>query len=444
LARRILLSGGNGALRPRELFFGWQNLRGFLTSLFMNTALITTTSIHSWLRRFVLLFVSVLVGYFAISPNMQAVSPAPDGGYPGGNTAEGQLALGSLTSGIYNTGVGIYSLLSLTTGSFNTAVGAGTLLNNTANENTATGAGALLSNTTGLGNTASGAFALFSNIGGAGNTAVGDRALLDNIAGGGHTAVGFQALQHNTASAAAAPAGLGSNTAVGVNALAGTTSGAGNTAVGSFALISNDTGILNTAIGASAGALITGSSNICIGAGVNGASGEDNTIRIGDNLSDTQGDSACYIGGIYNQFIDPATDTIVGIDADGKLGTAVPSSRRFKQDIKPMDKASEAILALKPVSFHYKSDAKNTPCFGLIAEEVAEVNPDLVIRNKNGKIWTVRYEQINAMLLNEFLKEHRKVERLEKQIEALAAGLQKVSAELEVSKAAPQMAMDNR
>ncbi len=273
---------------------------------------------------------------------------------------------------------------------------------------------------------------------------------MDNITGSGHTAVGFQALQHNTAAAALAPDGLGSNTAVGVNALMTNTSGAGNTAVGSFALFGNDTGFANTAIGASAGALTTGNSNICIGGGVNGVAGENNTIRIGDNLPETQGDSACYIGGIYNQFIDPATDTIVGIDADGKLGTAVPSSRRFKHDIKPMDKASEAILALKPVAFHYKGDAKNTPCFGLIAEEVAEVNPDLVVRNKKGEIWTVRYEQINAMLLNEFLKEHRKLEeqgaliaRQQKQIEKLTAGLEKVSAQIELSKPAPQTVLDN-
>jgi Chaperone of endosialidase len=108
-----------------------------------------------------------------------------------------------------------------------------------------------------------------------------------------------------------------------------------------------------------------------------------------------------------------------------------------------MDKTSEAILALNPVTFHYKSDAKNTPCFGLIAEEVAEMNPDLVVRNKNSEIWTVRYEQINAMLLNEFLKEHRKVEQLEKQVETLTAGLEKVSERLEVSKPAPQTALNN-
>jgi endosialidase-like protein len=377
------------------------------------------------------------LGCFAFSPTTQA-APAPntpDPGAVGGvlSTADGFNAMPFLSTGTANSAFGAFSLFSTKASSFNTAVGAGALDLNTGDANTAVGVAALLLNTTG-----------------AQNTAVGVDALLFNNTGSGHTAVGFQALQNNIASAALTPGGLGSNTAVGVNALAATTTGAGNSAVGSFALVSNDAGFANTAIGASAGALITGSGNICIGAGVNGASGEDSTIRIGDNLSDTQGDSACYVGGIFNQPIDVGSATIVGIDNTGKLGT-VSSSRRFKQDIKPMDKASEAILALKPVTFHYKSDAKSTPCFGLIAEEVAEVNPDLVVRNKTGDIWTVRYEQINAMLLNEFLKEHRKNEeqqatitRLQKQVEALTVGLQKVSEQLEVAKPRGQMALYNQ
>jgi len=115
------------------------------------------------------------------------------------------------------------------------------------------------------------------------------------------------------------------------------------------------------------------------------------------------------IGNIFGAMIDPATAAVVRVNSTGKLGT-VASSRRFKHDIKPMDDASKAILALKPVTFHYRSDAKNTPCFGLVAEEVAEMNPDLVVRNENGEIYTVRYDAVNAMLLNEFLKEHRKVQ----------------------------------
>jgi len=127
----------------------------------------------------------------------------------------------------------------------------------------------------------------------------------------------------------------------------------------------------------------------------------------------------------------------------GQLGTVV-SSERFKKDINPMDRTSEDILSLRPVTFHYKSDAKGTPQFGLIAEEVAKVNPALVLPDKEGKPFTVRYDAVNAMLLNEFLKEHRTVEQLQKQVEALTAGLQKVSAQLEASKPAPQVAANGR
>jgi hypothetical protein len=460
----------------------------------------------------------------ALLPKVRAVLPPPDGGYPGGNTAEGQAALLSLTTGGFNTAVGFLSLRSDTTGSFNTAVGAATLLANTADQNTATGAGALLSSTIGVNNTATGAFALFSNTEGSYNTAAGDQSLFSNTTGTVNTAIGAGALTNNTTGARNTAIGgdfvlfsntTGSfNTAIGVDSLAFNTTGADNTANGAFALDSNTTGAQNTAVGYAAlanntiagantsgantavgtfalqsnitsgantaigyaalgnvitnggntaigdvaGFNLTGSHNICIGAGVGGISGENNTIRIADNLSDTQGDSACYIGGIYNQLIDPATDTFVVIDANGKLGT-VASSRRFKRDIKPIETASEAILALRPVTFHYKSDAKNTPCFGLIAEEVAEVNPNLVVRDKNGEIYTVRYDQVNAMLLNEFLKEHRKnqeqeatitalrtndakqeatIAQQQKQIDALSAGLQKVSAQL--AAASPSLA----
>jgi DNA-directed RNA polymerase specialized sigma54-like protein len=170
--------------------------------------------------------------------------------------------------------------------------------------------------------------------------------------------------------------------------------------------------------------------------------------------------NSCYIGNIFGQSVDPATATFAIVDTNGKLGTQL-SSRRFKQDIKPMDEASEAILALKPVTFHYKSDTKGTPQFGLIAEEVAEVSPDLVVRDKNGEILTVRYDQVNAMLLNEFLKEHKRMEELksdfqatiaqqQKEIQALTAQLkeqatqiQKVSARIETSGPAPKVVLNN-
>jgi hypothetical protein len=128
----------------------------------------------------------------------------------------------------------------------------------------------------------------------------------------------------------------------------------------------------------------------------------------------------------------------VVIDSAGQLGT-MSSSYRFKKDIATMEKSSETILSLRPVTFHYKTDTKGTPQFGLIAEEVAKLNPDLVVRNKNGEIYTVRYDAVNAMLLNEFLKEHRKVEQLVKQVEVLTVGLQRVSAQVEASKPAPQV-----
>jgi len=421
------------------------------------------TSVGGPLLRSYFILTALALGVFALPQGTQAVRPeAPDTALAGGNTADGQLALGSLTTGFYNSAFGIYSLLSNGAANFNTGVGAGTLLANTADANTATGAGALLSNTTGDGNTANGAFALFSNSTGAVNTATGADALLNNTTGLANTATGAAALFSTTIG--------NNNTATGFSALSANMTGDGNTGLGRYALTIT-TGSGNTALGAFAGsALTTGNFNIDIGVDVIGVAGESNTIRIGANLDDTQGASACHIGGIYNQLGDPATMTAVGIDATGKLATVL-SSRRFKRNIKPMDKASEAILALKPVAFHYKSDSKNTPCFGLIAEEVAEVNPNLVVRDENGNVNSVRYEQVNAMLLNEFLKEHRKVQEqqttigqlksnaakqeatiseLKSDLQTVVARLkdqdskiQRVSDEIELSSSAPRMVLSN-
>jgi hypothetical protein len=200
-------------------------------------------------------------------------------------------------------------------------------------------------------------------------------------------------------------------------------------------------------VGFTAGAnLTTGSNNIDIGN--LGVAGESNTMRIG-----AAGKSlATYIAGIRGTTTVNANAVPVVIDSAGQLGT-VSSSRRFKDEIKPMDNSSNAILGLKPVTFHYKTDKQNTPQFGLIAEEVAKVNPDLVVRDEKGEIYTVRYDAVNAMLLNEFLKGHRKVEEQEgrlqkqeaviaqqqKQIEALSATVQKVSDQVALSKPAPQL-----
>jgi len=533
----------------------------------------TSTDMKTTIRSILITITLFILG---LVPSTQAVSPPPDGGYPGANTAEGDGALFRLseTDGSFNTAVGWLSLSSDVVGGLNTAVGAGALALNTSHNNTATGAGALLLNTTGTGNTAVGAAALLSNIGGpnqagSGNTAVGAAALLSNTVGYGNTALGGQALQSNdngkgntavgaqallsniggpnqedgSGNTAVGARALRNNTAtgstaVGVDALTANTTGEGNTALGAEALKQNAEGSANTALGARAltsliGSLFSGRSNTAVGAlaltsntigvgntavggpiisgstaalgsnttgngntaigfgalntnttgdsniavgeaagrslttgnnnieiGNEGVAGEANTIRIGTAFQPSptpaSGQDRTFIAGIYGQ--QPGANTLAVVCADdGKL-TANASSRRFKRDIKPMDNASEAILGLKPVSFRYNNDSTDTPWFGLIAEDVAEINPDLIARDKEGKPFGVRYDQVNAMLLNEFLKEHRKVQELEanaaqqqrnflaqqKQIEALTAGLQKVSAQLELSKAAPQTVLNNQ
>jgi hypothetical protein len=376
--------------------------------------------------------IAALLVCFALLPNAQAVSPPPDGGYPGGNTAEGQNALLSLTTGTYNTAIGLFSLEANAEGQFNTGVGAGTLLANTAQRNTATGAGALLSNTKGVKNTANGAFALFNNTTGDSNTASGESALFSNTAGFNNTAIGYNALLSNTTA--------GDNTAIGTTALFSNTTGEFNIAIGSQALRSNVTGDSNTVIGDSAGFNITGSGNVCIGAGVSGVAGESNITRI------------------RNVYGSAATERAVYVTSDNRIGT-LSSSIRYKEQITPMEKASEAIHSLRPVSFRYKKevDPARYLCFGLIAEEVAKVNPNLVTFDCEGRPETVRYEAINAMLLNEFLKEHRRVQEQGSAIAALkneiaslkatvkeqAAQIQNVSAQLEVIRPTPQVAAND-
>jgi hypothetical protein len=461
--------------------------------------------------------VTLIVIGFELLPGAQAVVPPPDGGYPNFNTAEGQNALLILTTGAANTAVGWFSLRSNAVGSFNTATGAGALLYNQADANTAFGAAALLFNVTGTDNTAVGALALlnnnstgntavgsralfnnnstfntavgsralFNNTTGDSNTAIGESALFNNTTGSsntangagalasnttgeGNSANGFQALHSNTAGSFNTANGVAlfsntignENTATGWAALSANTSGYRNTANGNEALRHNNTGFLNTAngyqallnntgsgntaLGYLAGSnLTTGNDNICIGNV--GVAGDGGTIRIGESFI-----GATYIAGISGQTAPGGA--AVFVNGDGKLGTST-SSARFKDEIKPMAQASEALFALQPVTFRYKKeiDPQGIPQFGLVAEEVEKVNPDLIIRDQEGTPHTVRYEQINAMLLNEFLKEHRKNEeqeatiaRLEKQVEALIAGLQKVSVQLEASQPAPQVVADNQ
>jgi hypothetical protein len=363
-------------------------------------------------------------GCFALLSGAKAVEPgAPDIALANGNTADGSSALAGLTTGFYNSAFGFLSLLSNGSASFNTGVGAGALLLNTANENTATGAGALFSHSSGNGNTANGAFALFSDTGGQINTAIGDRALLSNTTGSFNAATGTSALLGNTTG--------GDNTADGAQALLSNTEGLDNTAVGLSALGSNSTGSNNVALGSFAGIQqTTGSSNVYIGAQMEGVAGESN---------------ACYIASIFGQT--SVSGVPVLINSSNQLGTAT-SSKRFKDDIEPMGQASEALFSLEPVTFRYKKeiDPQAASQFGLVAEDVEKVNPDLIVRDKEGKPYTVRYDAVNAMLLNEFLKEHKKTEKLEATVASLiatvkeqAAQIQKVSAQLEASKPAPQV-----
>ncbi len=407
--------------------------------------------------RYGIFLIPVALAWFAFSPTAQAqLSPAPDGGYPNDNTAEGTDALFSNTTGSENTANGFQALFSNTTGDSNTATGSEALpANTTGVRNTATGFAALESNTTGERNTATGRAALVNNTTGNNNTADGHDALFSNTTAIRNTATGSFALFSNTTGP--------NNTAIGYFALFSNTTGNSNTANGYDALLNNTTGVGNIALGNFAGAnLTTGHQNIDIGNV--GVAAEANTIRIGTEGTQTN----AYLAGIYQTNI--AKGLVVKVDSDGHLGT-VGSSERFKDAIKPMDKASEAILALKPVTFHYKKelDPDGTPQFGLVAEEVEKVNPDLVVRDADGKPYTVRYEAVNAMLLNEFLKEHRIVLRQEakitqlqstvalqqkgfqatatrqqEQIEALAKGLQKVNAQVEVSRPDPRTVANNQ
>jgi hypothetical protein len=443
---------------------------------------------------------------FALVQNTQAVTPAPDGGYPNFTTAEGTKALFNLTTGSANTAVGWFSLFSNAGGSFNTATGAGSLLFNTVDDNTAFGAAALLFNSTGINNTAvgaaallhntiaeentaTGAFALFSNTEGDFNTANGSNALFSNItgerntatgtaalfsnntgsrntangnpalvnntAGDDNTAIGAFALQSNTTGDQNTATGVQalssnttgivntatgyqalqsntdgtSNTADGVGALQDTTTGGGNTGTGYQALLHNDSGDYNTAIGLFAlGSITTGSNNTGLGrsAGTS-VTTADHVICIGDNVSGANVSNSCYIGSIFGQTSSGGTG--VFINNSGKLGTTT-SSRRFKEEIKRMDTASKALFALQPVTFRYKKeiDPQSIPQFGLVAEEVEKVNPDLVVRDTDGKPYTVRYDQVNAMLLNEFLKEHSKNEEQEKTIAELKSGMTALAA----------------
>jgi hypothetical protein len=351
-------------------------------------------------------------GFDNTAVGFNALAPIPPW-IPTANVAVGSGAMG-FTGGqpSYNVAVGFFALHE-NEGNYNTALGYAAMGNsalnfgNVSSYNTAIGAEALLSNF-GVDNTADGAFALFTNVTGSANVAIGRGALLTNSSGNNNTAMGYQALHLST-------------------------------------------GTNNIAVGASAGSnLTTGSNNIDIGAV--GTTGESNTVRLGKK--GTQ--QAAYIQGISGKTV--AGGVGVVIDTNGRLGTIV-SSMRYKENIKPMDRASEAVLSLKPVTFRYKKelDPQAIPQFGLVAEDVAKVDPDLVARDEEGKPYTVRYEAVNAMLLNEFIKEHKKVQALEATVSQLreqakeiadlksslaeqAETLRKVSARLEAGTPAARLA----
>src|SRR5437899_3795578 len=365
------------------------------------------------------LLVTIVLACFAFLPGAQAIcNEGCDSSLF--NAFLGDDALSSNTIGTGNTAIGWRSLFSNTDASFSTGVGGGALSLNTGDSNTAVGTAALLLNTVG-----------------SQNVAVGTDALVFNDSGSDNAAIAFFASFENT-------------------------TGGINTAIGGFALSNNTTGFNNIALGFAAGDLLTtGDDNIDIGN--EGVADEAGTVRIGTDGTQTR----TFIAGISGVVVSGAG---VVVNASGQLGVAA-SSARFKDEIKPMEKASEVVLALQPVTFRYKKeiDPERTPQFGLVAEQVAKVSPDLLIQDAYGKLHTVCIIAVNAMLLNEFLKEHREVQqqkatiiqlksalahqkkdfqavaaRQQEQIEALTAGLQKVSAELEVSKLAPQTVANNQ
>jgi len=373
------------------------------------------------------------------------------------NTAVGYQALRSFTGGTVGfeqvglcTAVGFQALANTTTGFGNSAFGFQALLNNTEGlANTAAGQVALLSNTTGGSNTAVGAAALGTNTVGDGNTAIGFVALEANVDGGSNTAIGYGALDNNIDG--------DSNTATGSFALQDNTTGNNNTAVGDAALLHNTAGNQNVALGLGAGEnATTGDNNVYIGALMQGVAAEANHTYI-RNVNTTS-----VSGG--------GTDTVTVNLATGLVGH-LSSSQRYKEKIKPMDKASEALYQLKPVSYRYKKeiDSTQSPAFGLIAEEVAAVNSALVACNSEGQPESVHYEMVNAMLLNEFLKEHKTVQELkstvtgqqsiiaqqrqsferrlaeqEKQIKALTGVVEKINAQFEMNNSAPRVAAGQR
>jgi uncharacterized coiled-coil protein SlyX len=421
---------------------------------------------------------------FGLAPMAQAVGPDTDGSIAGANNGEGVGVLVNLGGGIWNTGTGFEALNHDTVGRLNTATGVRALFNDTSGSyNTADGVQALFMNVDGWFNSAVGAYALANNIEGDGNTAVGYTALWRST-DFYNTAVGYAALYRNTgfANTAVGAFALFNNTvsdnssnAFGYQALFSQTTGLYNNGFGWDALYSNQTGSNNTAIGDGAGISVTGSDNTCLGANTGGGAVNNNTY-VGSGVNggaEPDDGSQTYINGNWftSQPYMSGTNDAVTVNANGRLGYAQnvaftsPSSRHYKHDVKPMGNTSEVLFSLKPVTFRYNKDLDRTEAqrWGLIAEEVEKLNPDLISRNRQGQVEFVRYEAVNAMLLNEFLKEHKRVEAqqatiaelkstvaqqqkgmevLTAQLKEQAAQIQKVSAQIEASKPAPKVVVN--
>jgi hypothetical protein len=387
------------------------------------------------------------------------------------NTANGSYALFSNTTGWSNTAMGDYALPNNTTGSYNNALGDGALYSNaTGSYNVGLGTRALVDNTTGWSNIAVGGDALSANTTGMENTAVGDVALESNSTGSGNVAVGSATLAY---SVGASWQLQGANTAVGYRALSYTgapwvsgSGGDGNTAVGDRAMESNVDGSFNCAFGLLAlnadNGATNGSENVAIGdrAGYGVRSGVGN-VYIGEHemARDPSENYHTYIHNINTTSVSGGAADTVTIDLNTGLLGHLTSSRRHKEDIKAMDNASETLFRLKPVTYRYKKEIDRSQAldYGLIAEDVAEVDPNLALRNGEGQIESVRYHAINMMLLNEFLKEHKafveeqnKVKRLEAGLAGLlatvkeqAAQIQKVSAQVQMSRRESSVALNN-
>lgn len=344
-----------------------------------------------------------------------------DDGFVGvGNTASGRDALLSNTSGSFNTSAGYQALSSNTTGTYNTAIGVASLYNNNGNFNTASGAGALNANTSGNNNSALGQNALLANTAGSGNTASGFQAISSNTTGNYNTGSGYEALLDNKSGA--------QNSAYGLYALHGNTRGDYNTGLGGYALYSNSAGSSNIALGYKAGFYPTaGTNNIHIGN--LGAPSDTAVTKIG-----TQGtQSALYIAGASNAVTVGASQSVAQIVVNtttGQIGVQ-GSSERFKTAIEPMGASTEKLEQLRPVSFAYKSAPDGARQYGLIAEEVAKVYPELVVRDAKGEVLSVRYDELAPMLLNVVQRQQQrlaeqdaKMAKLETEIQALQVAKQ--------------------